>query len=116
MKYNANSIAVILLISSITHFDCCKINLSLNDCRSSISSIADICGELNLCSSIGSFMENCSPHPKAVCELNKQLDTSNIVDFDNFILTILLKCSVLILKFVMVVPVALHQKKCMMLS
>ena len=80
MKYT-NSIAAILLTFSITHFDCCKINLSLNDCRSSISSIADICGKLNLCSSIGSFMENCSPHPKTVCEFYKQLEKSKIVDF-----------------------------------
>ena len=87
MKCNKNSIAVILFIFFINHFDCCKINLSLNDCRSSISSIAEICGELNLCSSIGSFMENCSPHPKAVCELNRQLETSKIFDFHEITLT-----------------------------
>ena len=81
MKCYTDSIAVILLVFFITHFDCCKHNLSLNDCRSSISSIADICGKLNLCSSIDSFMENCSPHPKAICEFNKQIETSKVIAF-----------------------------------
>ena len=80
MKCNSYSIAVILLVFFMHQFDCCKKNLSLNDCRSAISSIADICGKLNLCSSIDNFMEKCSPHPKTVCESIKQLETGEHID------------------------------------